>query len=205
MNETIKWLHCFIVTWLKIKNKNHVTMQPCSNSCFQLGFSLIELIVVFSIIAIMSTIGIASFIDYSRTQTLNTATLELTTFLQKAKSRALSQLNQSNSTSLCTGGGTISGYQVKFCPITGSSCTSSDDYELHIVCKSSSGTESTILRESKKLPSSLQFVEVSGGTPSVLFRILTGQVEGVGDIRLQVTGGGQKTITVNPLGSISVN
>lgn len=55
------------------------------------GFTIIELVVVFSVIAILSSVGIAASINYSRAQTLQTATLDLINTLNQAKSYAQSQ------------------------------------------------------------------------------------------------------------------
>jgi prepilin-type N-terminal cleavage/methylation domain-containing protein len=56
------------------------------------GFTLIELIVVFTVLAILSTIGTISLVSYSRAQTLNQATNDLVQTLDTAKSLSGSQL-----------------------------------------------------------------------------------------------------------------
>jgi len=55
------------------------------------GFTLIELVVIFSTIAVLSVIGLSVSIDYNRTQIVNTAYEEFKAALNTAKSRALSQ------------------------------------------------------------------------------------------------------------------
>ena len=70
------------------------------------GFTLIELTIIFSIIAVLSVIGLSVSIDYNRTQIVNSAYEELKTTLNSAKSRASSQRKPV----ACTG--TLSGYQV---------------------------------------------------------------------------------------------
>ncbi len=55
------------------------------------GFTIIELVIVFSVIAILSSVGIAASINYSRAQTLQTASLDLINTLNQAKSYAQSQ------------------------------------------------------------------------------------------------------------------
>ena len=59
------------------------------------GFTLIELMVVFSILAVLSTIGVAAFVSFSRTQTLNAAASDIKSMLNLAKSRAYSQVKPS--------------------------------------------------------------------------------------------------------------
>ena len=56
------------------------------------GFTLLELIVVFSIIAILSTIGVASYTSYARQQLLQGAVNDLSAVLNTAKSKASSQV-----------------------------------------------------------------------------------------------------------------
>jgi len=55
------------------------------------GFTLIELIIAISVIAILSLIGIASFINNGKNSTMQSAVNELTAYLIEAKSSALSQ------------------------------------------------------------------------------------------------------------------
>jgi prepilin-type N-terminal cleavage/methylation domain-containing protein len=56
------------------------------------GFTLIELIVVFTVMAILSTIGVVSFVSYSRTQVINQVVSDLVQNLSMAKSLSASQL-----------------------------------------------------------------------------------------------------------------
>jgi prepilin-type N-terminal cleavage/methylation domain-containing protein len=63
-----------------------------SNSRYERGFTLIELIVVITVIAVLSTIGTVSLVNYSRVQALNQATSDLVQSLNTAKSLSSSQL-----------------------------------------------------------------------------------------------------------------
>src|ERR1035437_7326877 len=81
----------------------------------QQGFTLIELIVVFTVIAILSTIGTVSLVSYSRTQTLNQATSDLVQTLNTAKSLSASQLktlNKNGKTWQCLDVQALSGYGI---------------------------------------------------------------------------------------------
>lgn len=67
-------------------------MKKWNCSYGQKGFTLIELIVVFTVMAILSTIGVVSFVSYSRTQALNQTASDLVQTLNTAKSLSASQL-----------------------------------------------------------------------------------------------------------------
>src|SRR5476651_1396207 len=96
------------------------------------GFTIIELLIVISIMMVISVVSIASFSSYNTTQKLTTTTLSLKNMLQYAKSQSLSQVNT------CPAGQTLTGYkvlaccQVSSCPV----CLSTYDYEVDTVCSS---------------------------------------------------------------------
>ena len=56
------------------------------------GFTLLELIVVFSVIAIISTVGVVSFSNYNKSQELSQAVSDIVTLLNSAKSNSRSQI-----------------------------------------------------------------------------------------------------------------
>lgn len=56
------------------------------------GFTLIELIVAFSIVAILSVVGIASFVSYSRVQAVDTEAEQVIAALNLAKAKAQAQV-----------------------------------------------------------------------------------------------------------------
>lgn len=60
------------------------------------GFTLIELIVVFSVIAVLSTIGIATFSNYKNEETFRTSYLELVSNLYLMRSKAVAQVKPVN-------------------------------------------------------------------------------------------------------------
>ena len=80
------------------------------------GFTLIELVVVFTVIAILSTIGTVSLVSYSQTQALNQVTSDLVQTLNIAKSLSSSQLkilNKNGKTLQCQDYQTLGGYGVQ--------------------------------------------------------------------------------------------
>ncbi len=154
------------------------------------GFTLIELIVVFSVIAILSTIGVASFVSYSRAQTLQQATNDFVNVLNTAKARSVSQIKPSQ----CNSASTLDGYVV-IVNIAGNS------YTLNVIC---SGT-TTPLSQPFTLPANVSFNSATGIPPttttSILFSVLTGGVIGTGNIVLS-SYGQTKTATVTSVGGI---
>src|SRR5258708_37050931 len=96
------------------------------------GFTLIELIVVFSIMAILAVAGLAAFVDFSRQQTINTVAQDVKTMVFSARSRAASQV------SLCPSGQTFNGYLILFCPKPAgdacATCNISSGYQLDVRC-----------------------------------------------------------------------
>lgn len=147
----------------------------------QKGFTLIELIVVFSVVGLISVLGIASFVEYSRTQAVATAAAEVETVLQTARSRATSQIKPSSCEDK-----QLEGYQVVV--------TSTTAYELQVVCN---GIDYTV--DARTLGENLSFSSL----PTFYFHILSAGVSGAGV--LEIDGYGKtKSITVTTTGSIAV-
>ncbi len=146
------------------------------------GFTLIEIIVVFSIIAVVSSIGIASFVTYSKTQVFNSAVSDFTSTLSLAKSRSLSQVKPSS----CSG--TLSGYQVALCKWSPLDCVSADedkDFALSVVC------DGTLVSSvyGKILPNGITIDRLSSLLPySFLFHVLTGGVNQGGQVKIEGSG-----------------
>lgn len=160
------------------------------------GFTLIELVVVLSVIAILSTVGIAAFVSYSRTQTLNTAVLDLVSMLNVAKSRSMSQVKPAGVT--CA---KLDGYKMTIC--RGGCTESNQTYEFRVICQ---GNESNSL-ETKSLPKGINFD--SSRETSFFFPVLTGGVDGATAIGTTITlngyGDQTKTITIYSDGRIITN
>lgn len=175
-----------------------------SSVIYQRGFTFIELIVTFSVIAILSGVGIASFVSYSRSQELNVAASELTTVINLAKSSSASQVKPD----IC-GDNAIENYEVRICGLgTQPSCVSSEMsgysgfwYELDINC---SGNTFSIPNYSKKLPKSIVFDSYPAftTTTSIIFPVISGGVKNEGQIVLMGYGK-KKTISINSMGIIT--
>ncbi|HEY4504535.1 MAG TPA: prepilin-type N-terminal cleavage/methylation domain-containing protein [Candidatus Paceibacterota bacterium] len=149
---------------------------------YSAGFTLIELIVVLAVAAVISLVGIAAFVLYSQSQSLNATAADIANMFNVAKSRAASGVKPSSCVSQ-----TLSGYKISL-------VTSGDTYGLYAVC--SSGDYGIL---AGKLRSNIAFDPTSSET--FFFPVLTGGFTGEGTIVLN--GFGQtKTITVDSLGNV---
>lgn len=147
------------------------------------GFTIIEIVVVFAIAAILSTIGIASFVSYNQAQILQNAESDIRSTLNLAKSRSLSQAKPSQCASQV-----LSGYRMTI-------SISSRSYTLEAVCSAA-----TYNIKSTTLHPDLTFG--SGTNPtSFFFPVIVSGVTGSGTI--VVSGYGQsRTITIDSIGGI---
>ena len=146
------------------------------------GFTLIELIVVFSILSILSAMGLASFATYSRIQAVTNERNNLILTLNTAKARAQSQVKPSSCSTQ-----TLNGYQVFI-------NTTNNTYTLRAICSTSIVDISTT-----RLASNVTFQSASPTT--YFFPVLTGGVTGG---TIVITGYSiVQTINVNTNGTIN--
>lgn len=158
------------------------------------GFTLIELLIVFSVISILSIVGVASFVSYSRSEALNSATMDVSSMLNVAKSRALSQVKPSEGSCATDpqnpqSSPPLEGYKVSI-------NSSEGTYKLDVICGGS-----TVLIEEKKLPSEISF---SSSPTVVTFHIISGSVDGGGTFSVTAFGK-SKNIEVDSFGNININ
>lgn len=130
-------------------------LHPPESMKKQFGFSLIELLIVFVILALLSGIGFAALVDYSHTQTLKTAARDLRTNLRITQNKALTA-------EVPTGCANLNSYQLTF--------TSSTNYQIQPVC---GGIPQTAVAQFK-LP---EGVTKTAGSDPVPFKVLTGGVD----------------------------
>lgn len=149
----------------------------------QQGFTLIELLVSLTIIAILSTISIASYSNYTKSQILESSVRNVATMFQTAKSRSQSQVKPQ----VCENQ-TLEGYKITI--------TMPDTYILSVVCDRSS-----YVIDQKTLPSTVTFTNQSAS--SILFNVSTGTVANQAKIVIQGNNK-EKTITIQPAGVISI-
>lgn len=160
------------------------------------GFTIIELIVVFSVLAIISTVGIASFVTYTNSQKLRNASLEIRTMLQQARSQSLAQVKPAS----C---GTLQGYVVRVCCVPSGSncptCLSAGNYELDALCSS---VPSGVLMTSKTLPDGVSINNNGTSQRSFQFIPISGGVVQGGMITLDGVNGQKQIATVSATGVI---
>lgn len=178
----------------------------------QSGFTLIEIIVVFTIIAILSLIGVASFVSYGRMATLQNGASDLTSTLLLAKSRAISQVKPlSSQAPQCNDQTALNGYKVVLCPTSSSNiiCDSADSYVFGVVCSSTACSDSLCSNitpqkiQSRILPQNITFDSGSTST-SFFFPVISGGVGGA-PAKIILDGyGNQKTINIDSTGGVQI-
>lgn len=161
-----------------------------------LGFTLLELVVSFGIIGVLSVIGFASFTAYSRSQILDQAATQVRTALEETKFNSLSRVKPS----FCLDTEPISGFEFILCETVDGTCTG--DYEVRALCTTTDGNlYGTVL--SNSFPAAVQ-IEVSGQTcEKVPYNILHGFEGEPCQIVLQAYSN-KKTISVDGTGNVLV-
>lgn len=175
------------------------------------GFTIIELLIVFSVLAILSTVSVVSFVTYNKAQTMTNASRDIQQALTLAKSRAQSQVKPD--TDNCKDQPLI-GYEVLFCSISNNPapqpCKSGGDYEVDAVCGTDPTSASYVLSfpqssdAPKKLPKDVTF-DTSSQMSWVLFGVLdTGVTNADKSVRIKDGSAGIiKSIRVDSQGNIN--
>lgn len=167
------------------------------------GFTLIELIIVFTLISLLSVISIQSFVDYNRKQALAAATNAIVTALNTARSRALSQVKPSPQ---CDNRVFV-GYQVEI-------NTAGKQINLYVVCQLGSNPPNKYQIPPIQKPFTGFTLSVLDNANQFRYEVLTGAVKYYKSddtqtgfagqyIRLDYSGK-QQTIYVYPDGRITV-
>jgi len=158
------------------------------------GFVLIELMVVFSLMALISGIGFVSFSSYSQKQTVNQAAQDIKLIFDNAKFNALSSVKESTSCS----NGTLVGYKIVVCSKASCLGPATDAYEIDVMC-----SDVDTLLYSKKLPQNV-IIDATSTCSVVKYNTLSNFVEG-GPCDIVVAGYGIKsTIRIDGGGNASV-
>jgi prepilin-type N-terminal cleavage/methylation domain-containing protein len=176
-------------------------MNKRKNLFYSKGFTLIELVVVFTVMAILSTIGVASFVSYSRSQELDQTTNDLVQDLNTAKSLSASQLKttKKNGATLQCSSQTLYGYGVKI-----SQNTIPKYYELYIQCGNPNGTRGPIVSDPALQVPIPTDITMTTRVTSVFFPVLSGGFITDGDSITLSSYGNTKTINLTN-GYISIS
>ncbi len=161
------------------------------NPLIQKGFTMIEMIVVFGIMAVLSTIAVAAFVNYNRTQILQVAVSDVSSVLGLAKSRAISQAKPDQCTNTSQ---VLNGYEVDL-------NIANNSYTLVADCGGTNQYNSNHFTiQTYKLPKNITF-GTSSQTP-IFFPVIVNGVVGSGTIYINDSYGDQKMIVVDSIGGI---
>lgn len=164
------------------------------------GFTLIEILVVFTVVAILAGIGIASFVSYSRSEELNQSASNIRLLVNEAKFNSLSVVKTATNdsgTSIACGTASLIGYNV--------SVILPDTITLTQVCDEITPPDRRI--KTIVLPSGITIVSAIPATDctTVGFGSLSSLASGVPcDIKLSGYGS-TKTVSIDASGNASVN
>ncbi len=156
------------------------------NSVISRGFTIVELLLVTLLMIAIGTISVIGYTQFNNTQQLQNTAYDVVLLLQKAKSRAQTQVKPSSVNSCNTN--PLSAYEVRIDSVN-------RKYDLYIIC-GSSGT----WIETKNLPSSI--TSISSTQPAYTFTILSGAVN-PGSVQLN-SSTGSKTIVIDANGNIRI-
>ena len=195
---------CYIKILEKVKSGAVLSSTTFLKSSFKsgAGFTLIELIVVISVAAAISVVGIAAFVSYNQSQALDTAAADIISMFNLAKSRAASQVKPAD----CSGQ-TLDGYEIRLCGLTVPEVCKNPDgasYELDVRCNGEV-VETPIL--TGKLPSNVIFDSSLTTSTTYTYSVLTGGFSQTGSSSpppwtIALTGYNMhKSITVDSLGN----
>lgn len=161
------------------------------------GFTIVELLVVFTIMITLSIAGVAAYSRINDTQRLNVATTQVATLLQKAKIRTQNQTIPPNCSKLKR-------YEVRFCTDDSLvTCEGEKAYELDAICTEAGG-EVAVLIDEYSFPPEVILNGAATTTGIVGFEQYTGGVRGNGTVMLEHSNGDSKQIVITTGGNIQI-
>jgi len=159
------------------------------------GFTLIELIIVISVVTFMSIVGIVAYREYSQSQSLSAAAQDLAGTIQLAKSRSISQVKPST-----CGTQSLDGYRINIPSF------SQPEYTISAICEGNANDTKTF-----KLLKGIEFDDVattiSPGIAlgsGIFFPIITLGVQGSGDIVIKGQNNKEAKVSVDSVGTIRI-
>jgi len=143
------------------------------------GFTVVELLIILSLMALLFTLGIAQYNRFNRSQSLVKARDELISNLRLTQSKALAAEKPNSCTE------PLSGHKLKF--------IDNRHYKIVAVCG-----EEIDIKTDIALPSG---VSKQAGSNEIFFKVLSQGIES--DVNLILSGFGEtKTVTVSTVGEI---
>jgi prepilin-type N-terminal cleavage/methylation domain-containing protein len=158
--------------------------RTCSKSSI-FGFTLVEILIVISVLGILFSVGLVQYTKFNRQQILEQAVLELKTSLTNAQSKALSGKKECSE-------GVFDGILVEF---------DTGNYSLYSSC--GDGTDLELLSDTE-LPSEIRITE--SPEDGILFRPIAGGTD-VSGVSTEITLSGYgttKSLMVYPNGKIEL-
>lgn len=149
------------------------------------GFTLIEILVATTLIAVLFSLSLSYYNRFNRSQTLSQAINNLKSDIRLAQDKALAGEKPTQCLAV-----TLVGYKVKF--------VNNSTYQMTVLCDGSEYSVSG--KESISLPTG---VAKSAGASEVFFRVLGYGVDQAITFTLSYQGVGQKTISVSKTGEVS--
>ncbi len=151
------------------------------------GISIMEILMVISIIGIMTIVVVPNLSKFRNEQNLNNATQDVISLLNKARSNTISSLNSIN-------------YSVHF-------ESSRVVYFVGSVFNNGDATNYSIDFDSSVNIPAIGGISLNGGGSDVIFARISGETANYGTIIIRLTSDvtRQKTITISKTGSVSSN
>ncbi len=157
------------------------------------GFTLLEILIVMSVILLISIGSYVGFIQFSRQQSLTSAWDSLRNNLNEARSNSMSQAILTDACNQASQ--TLVGHQVRFYAPAGAP----HYYSLEEVC--SSGSVTTALVRTVYLPSGVVFTSIPAPSSPLRFLIITGAVSNPTTVTIS-NGKNAVNISVDSVGVI---
>lgn len=162
------------------------------------GFSLIELLVAFSLISVLSTIGYISFASYSKRQVVVQTAANVKQAVDLARFNAASFVKPPE----CVATDELSSYKLNFCFNVVPSCAPAF-YEMTAICGS---PEREVILESKVFPEGVAASNVIPGVnncSTIIFNLVSGNSQGL-PCEMYISGyGNQIKVSIDSIGHVS--
>lgn len=165
------------------------------------GFTIVELLVVFSIITIIAGVGFASFASYNDSQKLTESTRLLKGMIEDARQSSISQvLPKETEEGLINCSNAIEGYRVNLCASDLVCSDNENDYEMELLC----GITQNLVKK-RTFHMNVEFD--SATCDSIIYQSLTGEVRFIPaqntDCQITLTNGkSTRTVTVDRAGNV---